>query len=624
MVKILIIVIRIRVKEKIEFNPKRMENEKQDQIRKVPRGVKLLIIAGSFLFVIIISLLIGGWLLQNKSQEKLKAYVLEKTDGQYRLDFDKLTISLFNGSVNLKNIVLDIDTQAYTNRPASEASDHLIKFSAKQIKFSGIDIMNYFFNKKLLIKTILLDEPDIVLYQMRDTIRKDSTRKDLYEKVPAFLKGFKLSTINVNNLSFAKQRFHHLKDPVNQLRGLSFSIHDISIDSLSVQDPKRIWFSKNIQLNSENLNYTLDNGLYVITIDKVTGSTQGGGIEIDNFKVVPLLKEIEFSKKLGKQGDRYDIRIPSIKVKAIDFKKMEIEGKVFSQSIELERGEVMVFNNKTLRSVPKKSIQNAPQLVLARFSQPLFIDTILIKDFEVHYKELNPTSRKMGDVFFTKLDGKLSNITNDSLSLSKNHWLKTHFATRFLGNAPLVVDINFNLPSKTGEFTYKGHLGSASATTYNKLLEPMAMVTADKGVFNKISFDIKANIHGANGTVQALYKDLKVSLLTKDDSGHIGKEGLVSFLANTFLITSDNPIEGQTARVSYFSYHHEPTHSFFNLMWKGVFTGLKENLIQSKEEKKEQKKIEKEQKKIAKEKKKEEKRQLKLAKEAAKNEAIKN
>jgi hypothetical protein len=258
----------------------------------------------------------------------------------------------------------------------------------------------------------------------------------------------------------------------------------------------------------------------------------------------------------------------------------------------------------------KDVILNAPHLALQRLEFPVLIDTLTLKNFEVHYRELNPKSNQIGDAFFTNLNGTLKNITNDSVSLKKNNWCVSNFEMNFLGNAKIDLNLNFNLTSKIGEFNYKGTLGAASATSFNKLLEPIALVKADKGYFNKISFDVKANINGSHGTVQALYKDLKVSALVKEPDGSLGKDGLISFLVNALFVTPNNPEEGEVARTSNFTYTHSPKRSFFNLMWKSIFTGIKDNVIESKEEKKEKKKLQKEKKKEIKEAKKEAKKNL--------------
>lgn len=582
-----------------------MEDTTQQKKIRLSKGLRIIGWVFSCIVTILIIAIAGGMYLQSKFPDKLKIAVSEKSQGQYSLDFDNMSVSILKGSITLQNVKLNINTQAYIKQLTPESSDHLIQVTVDQLNLSGISFFQYLTKEKVTLKEVFLNKPTIVLYQMRDTLKKDSIKKSLFDQLPDFLKGTKLSLLKVNDLSFSKRKYSHLQDSVNKLTGLSFSIEDIAIDSSAMQDSTVVWFSKDIKINSQGLKYTLANGLYFLKIEKLNLSTKNKTVDIEAFKVIPLYKEIEFSHKLGKQGERYNILIPQINIKDLDFKRMETEKSVFAQSVFLGNGQVLIFSNKKLPSEHKNAIRDAPQFALQRLELPIFIDSFSIKNFEVHYRELNPKSNKIGDAFFTNLTGTIRNVTNDSIALQSNHWATSSFEMNFLDNAKINVNLNFNLTSKIGEFNYKGTLGPASATSYNKLLEPIALVKAETGYFNKISFDVKANEKGSYGTVQALYKDLKISVLVKEDDGKIGKAGLVSFLANRFVVATNNPEEGQSARISNFTYTHLPTHSFFNLMWKSIFAGIKENMVESKAEKKEQKKIKKEKAREAKQAKKE-------------------
>ncbi len=573
-----------------------MENPGQQKKIRLSRGFRIIVWVFVCILTILLIIVAGSVYLQGKFPEKLKATVYEESNGQYRLDFEKMTVSILKGSMKLQNVKLDIDTQSYIRNLTPESSDHLIQVTADQVNLSGINFFQYLTKDKVNLKEVFLDKPTIVLYQMRDTLKKDSVEKSLYNQLPDFLKGTTLSLLKVNDLSFSKRIYGHLQDSANRLTGLSFTIEDIAIDSSAMQDSSVVWFSKDIKINSRALKYTLANGLYFLKLEKLDVSTKNKTLDIEAFKVIPLYKELEFSHKLGKQGDRYNILVPQIKIKDIDFKKLETENKLFVQSVILENGQAIIFNNKKLPSDGKNAIRNAPHLALRRLDFPIFIDSLFLKNFEVHYRELNPESNQIGDAFFTNLTGTMKNVTNDSIALRKNHWITSHFEMNFLDNAKINVNLNLNLTSEIGEFNYKGSLGPASAISFNKLLEPIALVKAESGYFNKISFDVKANEKGSYGTVQTLYKDLKISVLVKEDSGKIGKAGLVSFLANNFLITPNNPEEGEPARISHFTHTHPPTRSFFNLMWKSIFAGIKDNVVETKAEKKEKKEVIKERK----------------------------
>ena len=105
----------------------------------------------------------------------------------------------------------------------------------------------------------------------------------------------------------------------------------------------------------------------------------------------------------------------------------------------------------------------------------------------------------------------------------------------------------------------------------------MGLVEIESGRMQRTAFDIKANLQGSSGTVHFIYKDLKVKLLKEDDQGAAPKKkGFLSFLANTLLIKDANPTKDDPARVANINFERTPSASFFNLLWKSIFIGMRE------------------------------------------------
>ena len=70
------------------------------------------------------------------------------------------------------------------------------------------------------------------------------------------------------------------------------------------------------------------------------------------------------------------------------------------------------------------------------------------------------------------------------------------------------------------------------------------------------------------------YKDFKISMFKKtQENTATKKRRFLSAIANT-LIKNDNPQNG-TLRSFSVEYDRDPSKSFFNLVWKSVFTGMK-------------------------------------------------
>ena len=193
---------------------------------------------------------------------------------------------------------------------------------------------------------------------------------------------------------------------------------------------------------------------------------------------------------------------------------------------------------------------------------------------EVSYTELNPKTGKTGTVAFTDINARLYNITNDSTSIRSNPVLRMTASGRFMKEAPVKANFAIDLKNqKNGNFEVEASLGKISAAALNRLTIPLGSVRIDEINFRALEAKIKGDNNQASGTVKLEYDDLKITVLRDGDT--VSKRKLLSFIANSFVLKSQNPSPGQAPRVAQASFPRNKQKSFFNLVWKTVFTGAK-------------------------------------------------
>jgi hypothetical protein len=110
----------------------------------------------------------------------------------------------------------------------------------------------------------------------------------------------------------------------------------------------------------------------------------------------------------------------------------------------------------------------------------------------------------------------------------------------------------------------------------NQITKPLGLVRINRGNIDKLKFNFKANNQAAKGTVAFSYYDLSVALMKNDpEKDHLVTRGFLSFLANALIIKSENPgVDGKLAPVTV-NYSRPANTSFFNMIWKSLFTGIK-------------------------------------------------
>ncbi|MFD2636572.1 hypothetical protein [Pedobacter mendelii] len=299
---------------------------------------------------------------------------------------------------------------------------------------------------------------------------------------------------------------------------------------------------------------------------------------IKGFKLIPLYPELTFTRKYKTQKDRYNLAFDEVEFNGVDFIGLNTEQKLYARSLKIGSAKVEVFMSR--ESPPPPGFdkgKNYPHMALKRLNIQTIIDTLKLKNIDLKYSEYNPSSKKIGSVNFKSLTGNILNVTNDSLRLATNNHAVANLNTLLMGSGKFNVKIDFNLTDKNGAFAYSGSLGKFDMKQLNSLSKNLGLIEIETGNIQHIDFKANGNLRMASGSMNMLYTNLKVKLLSDNIDGEgTNKKGLLSFLANTILVKNDNPKKGEIARTAIMTNNRINSASFFNLMWKTVFVGIKD------------------------------------------------
>ena len=207
--------------------------------------------------------------------------------------------------------------------------------------------------------------------------------------------------------------------------------------------------------------------MYTMKVDSIFGSTKLRQVTIRNFKMTPMFPELQFARKYKVQKDRYDLSFGMIKLEDVDFLSLSENQHVMVKVLHINNSNVDVFMSRESPAPALDKGRNFPHVALKRLKIPIDIDTIKIKSLNVKYTEYNPASKKKGFVSMKNSNGSITNVTNDSLKLEKDHHALADLNTSLMGTSRLNLKIDFNLSAKDGAFSYSGSLGKFNMQSLN-------------------------------------------------------------------------------------------------------------------------------------------------------------
>lgn len=506
---------------------------------------------------------------------KIKDGVKEASKGLYHVDFKDIHLNLLTGTAVLDSISLMPDTNVFNQlRANKEAPTHLFRIKLAHLKISRVGVLTAYFKKKVALKAIILDQPSIDMIYHKVPKRRDTAKKEqtLYELISKSLKSISIGQIKVQDADFD---YYNSKQKLNAVKHLSINVKDVLIDSLSQFDTKRVFHSKNIGFELLGYQSVTKDKMYTLKLDTIRGSVTGKDLEIRGFKMVPMHPKLAFSRKYSAQKDRYDLSFQKISLAGIDYVGLNNNGELYVKEVNLGPAKVDVFMNRELPPPNIDKARNFPHVALRRLPIPTVVERLKIAKVDVAYGEYNPKTKEIGTIKLSGLNGAVSNLTNDSARLSSQNHAYADLTTYVMGAAEMNVKIDFNLTAKNAAFQYKGTVKGFDLKALNAISKPLGQIAIESGKVTSAYFDVSANSSGSKGVVNFFYTDLKIKMLGEDEDGKEKKKGLLSFLANTILIKDDN-VPGEKARKVTVTHERVPQASFFNLMWKTVFKGMRE------------------------------------------------
>ena len=326
------------------------------------------------------------------------------------------------------------------------------------------------------------------------------------------------------------------------------------------------------KLSSSGFTLNTKDNKYKITAAGVELDNSNSTIAIKQITIKPFLSEDAFMKTLPYQKDRFDLAFNNIKLRGVNFKKL-----IADNTIEVDDASLQpilkIYDDRTLTPDPNSKVGKYPQQMLLDMNISVYVKTLHINEGLVSYREKEMLTQEIGEVIFNHLNSTISNMTNIDSRIQANPSLLLNATGLFLGKAKLSTQWNLALNSKTGNFNVKGQMDNLNALDLNPISKPMALTAIKDGHISNLVFEENGDDTKASGRVTSfLYENLKIEVLKKGEE-ETKKRGLTSFIANLLIINS-NPKNGK-ARQADMQLDRDTHRSFFNLVWKTLFKGVK-------------------------------------------------
>jgi len=544
---------------------------------------KLFLYAGLGLLAIIIAVFIFLGRYTDRVIDPYVRAMLEETKPMgHKIEYEKIRINLFQGSIILKEVRMFPDTLLTKNGLR-------IELTIKKIRLTGVSIWQILVNKSLRIKDFIIENPEVKLTLPDKT---DQVVEEIRKEKPPVKGSPLLTKISLGKIIFSGGSFQLIRDSL-----ILATSHDINlvVDSIALarnskEEPIGYTYGE-IRVNLSDISLYSETGLYDMALDGFSFRKSDSTIVLRGFSMIPKYDKKEFSKKLEFQGDRFDVKIGQISLGGIGIQRFLAGGRLEISSINIDSLDADIYRDKNVRfnfnRFPKFYNESFLSIPIA-----VYIDTVAITRSKLLYGELTAGHPVAGTILLDNFSVQSNDLTNQVDKDSIANVMHFYVQAKVMGEGAMTTELILPLEGKLHDFQCSGTVGAMPLKPLNDMLEPAIGIKFHGGKVTRMTFFFKANDNFSKGWMEFLYKDIDVSLVKKKPE----KEwGFVSALANWVAVSNNPSAPEKDPKVVEIGFERDKNKGLINYVWKTIQSGMVRTILPTGKYTIKQKQVQKEQ-----------------------------
>jgi hypothetical protein len=554
--------------------------------------VKTLKILG-VIFLVLMVLIVSAYIWFDKNQgkiagnllrEKFKTSALSKV---YHLDFTSLDLKLLSGKIVIHDFSFKPDSLIYqANDTLRLKYPLLIEAEVPLLSLYDLDVLELLKNKKVIIGGIEITNPGIRLIDHLTKEEKELRSKNYKPEPDTSAK--KPNPINHLNLQYfsivggsAEVYNRVTARSIFKADSIQLLLSDVLVDPEKPLNTilDKTYGSSKFEVGSVTLKN--EKGFYDFELGGVALNLAENSLAINRLKLMPKYTKAQFGRKFGKQTDRFDVNVQSIKIHGFDINRYLLSGGIKLQSVIVEGLNLEIHRDKNV-PFDQTKFPKLPWQSLAQVKNYLEIDSIVVNNSSILYEELAEGRPDAGRVPIGNVNISVLNVSNDSVFIAKNGPMTVQMKAKIFNQGDLLLNIEVPEDLTSSDFSFSGRVGPMDMQAFNSITELNVHVNIEKGTLDSLVFWANANETYATGQLTMVYDSLKINVLKKDEEKtKLQEMGVVSWLGNQ-IVKSFNPAKdkpGDKPLVAEIFVERDKNKSVFNYIVKAFISGIKGSLV---------------------------------------------
>ncbi len=581
------------------------------------------------LALIVISSVVTFFVLRNFNQllanALMRSYDSNIISDVYELRFKKLKVNIFEGNIQVLNVVMQPRAKPLNNYPYINSS---FRLTTGKILLQNVKLFTLLKSNKLILSKIQIINPDILVnlagknnimmpYQDTTTTLREKITEN--KTIKAFINSYFLQKFELDNASF--RVINSGKQREFKVRKLNISLNDLMINQLSRKDvltfknvvlsigeisgklkndvlreviikdykldlgelkiqksiDTLIFSFKDLNTSMKNLDIQTEDSIFDISAQSIAVSYRNKSADLVNLAFKPNINRASLQKRYNFQTAQVSGTIGTIKLLNVNFDTLVYKSKIVVDEIKMDKVEISVYKDKTI-PLNKNRIPEYLSQQLTKIPIPLTVNRLKATNIDVVSRE------RKADGNYAKVIIKRGMLEAGNISTQGLDKPLTLKAEAYIENK-VYFNLDLSFSYLKPEFIINGNVAKFNLPDLNPLFLAYAPVNIKKGTTDGITFSATAYKRNAKGTMKFLYHDLDIDLQLENRAKWINS--IMTFAANTYIASANPPKAGKPPRIVKFEAERDMNKGFINIIIRSFLSGMKETMMAPTKHKKE-------------------------------------
>jgi hypothetical protein len=341
-------------------------------------------------------------------------------------------------------------------------------------------------------------------------------------------------------------------------------------------------FSRTVELVADNFVGHPDSAT-AVRVGFLRASLTDSTLELRDIGFAPTVTDAQFARSRRYRRDLIKITVGRTTAQGVDFGVFSSGEGVRARRLEVDSFRAEITSDKRRPGNPVQGRHRTPQGWMADLDETLSLDSVVVRDGEVVYREHSTDRGQPGVITFARIQATAANVQH-VVGRQTHGDAMVFAATSQLQNAGR-LDVRFRVPLDAPRFdmTFRGTLGPMPATAFNPFIEEVYALSIANGRVTGIGFDAAVRGGVARGTITPRYNDFSIAVTRRGSGGILGGGGIVggaargiaSFAANQMSVRANNPDNSATTpRAGTIQHIFTPNEALPGFLWATLRDGL--------------------------------------------------